>query len=248
MRVDRRGNLVLFASVLCILIFMALVSLSYLSSTDASTTAHLVRELQATALAESIAVTVEGRVNSGPWIKRFWLEEALASAPPGATGVVPLLTFSKTSGHFPSVGEGLVAPDWAYTGVVKDLDTSARVYRIYVEVTIGGEPYTFSWDKRYDESLMGALNRDATIMDKRIDEDASAQDAPSDQLIDVIKEEAKQPPADSVEERYKDILGKLHDDEDTVRGATTVASEPDASPEPLPTPEPARAGKKGKRR
>jgi hypothetical protein len=245
----RRGNLVILASVLCILIFMALGSLSYLSSTDAGTTAHLVRELQATALAESIAVTVEARVNSGPWIKRFWLEEALAAATQPEAGVTPLVAFSRESGHFPSVGEGLAPLDWGYAGIVKDVSSSSRIYRIYVEVLLAGERYTFSWDKRYEESLMGAMNRDATVMDKRIEETPAAATDPNDQLIDVIKQKSKEPAPDSVEDKYKDVLGKLEGDEEAVRGATTVATEPDGIPPLAEQPvQPKPKGKKGGRR
>lgn len=233
----RRGNLILLATVLCLMILMAVFSLSYMTSSDATISGHLVHELQATALAESLAVTIEARVNSGPWMKRFWLTESAAANPqaPDGPGVLPLLTFTQASGLFPTVGEGLEGLEWGYTGVVKDTDPDSHSYRIYVEVTLAGERHTFSWDKRYDESLMGAVNRDATVMDKRLEQDApvdapTAND-PADQLIESIKTKSKEPQPDSQEDRFKGILTKLEGDQQTFEGAATVASEPAAAPE-----------------
>lgn len=238
-RVGRRGNLVLLATVLCLLILTAIFALSYLTSSDANTSANLVRELQATALAESIAVTAEARANAGPWMKRFWLEETTAQATspsPAGPGVTPFLAFSKTSGHFPTVGEGLDGLDWTYTGVIKDANSTTRSWRIYVEVTLAGETYSFSWDKRYDESLMGAVNRDATVMDKRLEQPGALDPTPTagrsstDELIDAIKTSAKEPEPGSVEAQNKETLTKLSTDQESFAGATTVATEPDSAP------------------
>ena len=68
----RQGNMILLATILCMVILAAVTSLSYLTSTDATTSGNLVRELKATALAESIAVMTEARANTGPWSRRFW--------------------------------------------------------------------------------------------------------------------------------------------------------------------------------
>jgi len=224
--------MVLLATVLCLLILMAVTALSYLTSTDATTSGNLVRELKATALAESIAVTAEARANTNPWSRRFW---APAAAP-------ARLIFARGDGNFPTVEEGLENEDYSYAGVIKDTNAALHTYRIYIEVTWNGDKYTFSWDKGFEESLMGSMNRDATLIDKRVEDpgatSTSADNTPVDQLIDQIVTRARTPVPNSEEDKNKAVLSSLTRDTNTYTSATSAAAEPtDAGPSPLPLPQ-----------
>ena len=246
-RSGRQGNMVLLATVLSLLILTAVSSLSYMTSSDSTTSGNLVRELKATALAESIATIAEARVNTGPWSRRFWAPMPPPAASPGAPPTAPsFLSFSKSGAQFSTVDIGLGNEDYEYEGVIKDTSASLHTYRIYIEVTWNGERYTFSWDKRYEESLMGAVNRDATVIDKRIEGTTAAVGttvtSPTDQLIDSIKARAKTPTPDSAEDRNKVILGSLETDTDTYTSATSIAAEP-TGPGPVPPNPPVRRGR-----
>lgn len=219
--------MILLATILCMVILAAVTSLSYLTSTDATTSGNLVRELKATALAESIAVMTEARANTGPWSRRFW-----APVPPAASDPSPdaaaRLVFSRSGGELASAGVGLENEDYDYVGVIKDTNASLHTYRIYVEVTWQGELFSFTWDKRYEESLMGSVNRDATLFDKRVEGAGgpSTDSTETDLLIEQIKQRARTPVPNSVEDQNKAILSKLSSDSDTYVSAISVAAEP----------------------
>lgn len=240
--------MILLATILCMMILMAVSSLSYLTSTDSTTSGNLVRELKATALAESLAVTAEARANTGPWSHRFWAPLPAAAADSSLPSSAPArLVFSRSGAEFATVDAGLENEDYDYIGVVKDTSSALRTYRIYIEVTYNGELYTFTWDKRYEESLMGAVNRDATLMDKRVEGGGpgDADSTETDQLINAIKSRARQPVPGSVEDQNKEILGQLGADTDTYTSATSVAAEPmEMAPAPaeLPVGPPGGAG------
>ena len=234
MRSKRGGNMILLATVLCLLILMAVTSLSFLTSTDSTTSGNLVRELKATALAESIAVTAEARANTGPWSKRFWAPKPPPAATPPAPASAPArLVFSKSGAEFADAEGGIGKEDYDYVGVIKDTSSALHTYRIYIEVTWQGELYTFTWDKKYEESLMGAVNRDATLIDKRVEgtSGTTTDNSETDQLIDQIKAKAKTPVPNSIEDLNKGILGRLSSDSETYTSAKSVAAEPtDAAP------------------
>lgn len=226
----RQGNMILLATVLCMMILMAVSSLSYLTSADSTSSGNLVRELKATALAESIAVTAEARANTGPWSRRFWAPLPPPAADPTQPSSAPArLIFTRSGAEFATVDSGLESEDYDYIGVVKDTSAALRTYRIYIEVTWQGEPYTFTWDKKYEESLMGAVNRDATLIDKRTEgggSTAGADDTETDLLINEIKTRANTPVPESVEDENKEMLGRLEADTDTYTSAASVSAEP----------------------
>lgn len=183
---SRRGNILIIVSVLALVVFAALFSLSYLTRTDVVSSSNLLREITATAIAESIAAQIEARTNTHPWPERFWLPE---SGPPQAM-------IDRSTPEIDLSRESLPAADFEFTGIVKDLPSELREYRIYLEVKVKGETYAFSWDKRWEMSLLAALNRDMTQVGKTYDEVPTNLNA-TDTLIDKIKDDADAaPPAD----------------------------------------------------
>lgn len=234
MRHTRRGSLMLVMTVLALVIGLAVFSFNFMTRSDVTSTVNLVRELQATNLAESIATQIESRANRHPWELRFWLKESLrgGSSTPGA-GLEAQASFDKGSGHVRLDRDVLPADLYDYVGVVKDVDPGRREYRIYVEVIIQGESYAFSWDKRYLESLLGGMNADTSRLDKRI-EQTPPNARPTDQLIDKIKASAATPPPDALDARFTDMLKALQQDKTIFEGSNSVPAEPSGSPNPPP--------------
>ena len=234
----RSGSVLAAAVLLCLLVLMGIASLSFLTSGDVSSSVALARELKATYLAESIATQVEARTSRHPWIDRFWLVEAQEAGTytPGS-GIGPSVAFDATTGHVDLSGDTLDSDSYDFTGLVKDLSDSVEEYRIYVEVTHEARLYAFSWDKRYQESLLGGLNRDTTRLDKNLD-DLAANGPETDQLLDNVKSIAETTPENDIEQQFKDLLDRLREDNDTVETAAGVPPEPEGVPEPAPVPAP----------
>lgn len=225
----RRGNVMIVVAVLCLLAFVGISSMDFLTRTDVSTTANLVRELKATYLAESIAAQIEGRANRHPWEKRFWWLEMRPYDDP--------LFISKSSGHVKVTGD-LPENEYAFIGAVSDVDAKLREYRIVIEVTYQKHRYTFTWDKAYDESFLAGLNRDSSRLDKQFDEPYNED---TDGIIKKIKATAEAVPGDRVSSEFAALLEKLKSDERTIQGAKDPQPQPQGEPSlpPPPTIQPA---------
>lgn len=219
-------------AVLCMVAFVGISGLDYLTRGDVSSTANLVREVYATYLAESIAAQIEARANAHPWTQRFWFLECQAK---GVNLEDNQIAFFKGSDHVKILAEGLADSEYDYAGVLKDIKGSIRDYRIYVEVSVQGAQFSFSWDKRSSESLLTGLNRDATRLDKQHEALDPSQD-PNDTLLENIKETSKVPSADTLTAEYNALLENLAKDTNLIQGggpevATTPSSvEPPAAP------------------
>ncbi|MBI4862402.1 MAG: hypothetical protein HY815_19410 [Candidatus Riflebacteria bacterium] len=237
MKNARSGNLMVLALILALIIFVGVSSMDYLTRADVSATTNLVRELKATYLAESIAAQIESRANRHPWELRFWLIEAQAAGTvtPGS-GIMPSVTFNRSTSHVDLSGDATPSTEYDFVGVVKDVDSGMKDYRIYVEVNYQGTSFTFSWDKRYQESLLGGMNRNTSRLDKQLEETA-ANTVPTDQLIDGIKSSAAAPAPGTLSPEFLQLLDTLRTDERTYAGATETPPEPAGSPSPLPPPQ-----------
>lgn len=226
----RHGNIMIVVAVLCMLAFVGISSMDYLTRGDVSSTAALVRELQATYLAESIAAQIDARVSSRPWEERFWETRNLERGTPGKS-----YTFEKATGEVKISGEGLPDSEYDFVCVVKDLKSGGlHDYRIYVELNVQGQQFTFSWDKRASESLLTGLNRDASRLDKHL-EDVPPDTPPTDDMLDKIKEASNVPAADAINTDFQKLLENLHSDTQLFQGGTEVPPKP---AEPLPPPAP----------
>jgi len=225
-----RGNVLVAGLVLAIVILLAISSLDFLPRSDLSATASLIREMKATCLAESIAAQIESRVNRHPWEKRFWLLEAQrqGTITPGS-GVVPQATFNKSTGHVNLSADTLSAPEYDFVGVVKDVNSGAKEYRIYAEVSYQDAHFTFSWDKRYQDSILGTLNQDLSLLDKQLEE-AVANTAPTDQLLENIKASAQTPSASGLTHAFQRLLEDIQKDEKKLEGVTGAPVEPSGTP------------------
>ena len=129
----------------------------------------------------------------------------------------------------------LPADSYDFVGIVKDVDPGRREYRVYVEVMLQGESYTFSWDKRYVESMLGGMNADTSRLDKRL-ELTPPNAKPTDQLIDKIKAVAAAPPPDALDARFAEMLKQLQSDKTIFEGSNGVPPEPTGTPSPPPPP------------
>jgi hypothetical protein len=218
MRNRRRGNVLVLVAILAFIAMLALFSVGFMSKTDIASTGHFLRELLATHLCESVAAQIEAQVNSSPWFQRFWLVEAQAKFGPAAK---PKWSFDKTLPYIDLSGDSLPTDEYTLTGVVKDLPGELRQYRIYLECTLRGETYAFSWDKRWEQTLMTGLNRESTELDKPID--AGAVGGRTDELIDSIKETvAKAPEPEGNNPTQEQRLDDLRDDEKSFDVTATV--------------------------
>lgn len=221
----RAGNVLVLVVILAMIAMLALFSVGFMSKTDIASTGHFLRELLATHLCESVAAQIEAQVNSAPWFERFWLVEAQAAFGPAAK---PMLSFDKTLAYIDLSADTLPAKEYELKGVVKDLPGELRQYRIYLECTVRGETYAFSWDKRWEQTLMTGLNRDSTELDKPID--AAATGGRTDELIDSIKEEvAKAPEPEGANPAQEQRLEDLREDE---RSFDVTATLPDPTKVP----------------
>jgi len=216
---------------------MGVSSFFFTTRTDVTTSINLAREITTTYLAESVAAQIESRTNRHPWELRFWLIEAqdAGTVTPGS-GILPTVTFDRSSGHVDLSADALPGDAYDYTGVVKDLDSGLRTYRIYLEVTLEDEVYSFAWDKRFNQSVLDGMNRENALLDKKL-EDVALNSAPTDQLLDEVKREASAPREDTIQFRFKALLDELRADQESIEGSTTVDPDP-AEGEPPPDPRP----------
>ena len=222
---SRRGNVILIISILGLLIMGAIFSLGYLTKTDVSTSSNMLRESLATNIAESVAAQIEAQVTIRPWGERFWLLEAQAAG--AADGIPPFLAFDSSTPYVNLSKDTLPADQYDFTGVVKDLPGELRQYRLYLEVTVKGETYAFSWDKQWDQSLLTGMNRDSTQVDKPVDA-GTGSTMPTDQLIDGIKKRVTDaPPPDNSGTSQTARLKALRSDEPGF-ASTTIAPDPKA--------------------
>ena len=236
MRARRRGNIMVVVAVLCMIAFVGISSMDYLTRSDMSSTATMVRELYGTYLAEAVAAQVEARVNARPFEQRFWELANQAKGTPGAP-----YTFGKTTNDLKITMDGVPDSDWDYVGVIKDLNAGLQEYRLYVEVSYQSAHFTFSWDKRCDESLLSGLNRDASRLDKQIDETAPPVDPkdpndPTGNMLNSIKDASKVPASDQVQLDYQTLLKKLQSDTQMFQGSTEIPAKPSEAPLPPPAP------------
>lgn len=229
-RRTRSANVLIIVCVLALVIFAALFSLSYLTRTDIVSSSNLLREITATALAESIAAQVEARVNSHPWVDRFWLDAAQAAGTATTGDQPPSMTLDRSCPFIDLSRDSTPEADYEFTGVVKDLSLELREYRLYLEVTVKGETYSFSWDKRWEMALLTALNRDMTQVGKSLDEVSSAPQTATDTLLDGIKDAANTaPPPDQPAPTVAAKIKRLRHDEKGFK-ATAVPGDPAAEP------------------
>lgn len=238
-RMDHRGNVLFLVLAVMSIIFIAVFALSFMTRSDASSTSNLLRELLGTQLAESIATQVEAQVNTKPWSRRFWLIEAQkAGTYVEGTGVVPTYTINKGSPYINLSLDSMPASEYDFVGVVKDcVDPEAEVppqdYRIYLEVTMQGYTYAFTWDKRWSQSIMVGLNRDTTLVDKALGDLESAPTA-TDSLVDNIKIDVlAAPQADGSGAAQTSLISKLRRDAQSHR-AQAILGEPVSNPGLLP--------------
>jgi uncharacterized membrane protein YgcG len=211
------GNVLFIVAILAFVIFSAMFSLSYLTKTDVSTTGNLLREIQATSLAESIAAQIEAQVNSTPWKDRFWFRAAQ-----GSGSDVTQATFGRTSPFLNLSKDTLPVGDYDFVGIVKDLTSELRQYRIYLEVAVRDDIHAFSWDKRWEQSLLVGLNCDTTQQGKVL-EGTVSQAAPTDLLIDAIKTEVyAAPPPDGSSQIQVDLLARLRQDEKSLKAIALI--------------------------
>jgi hypothetical protein len=229
----RRGNVMVVVAVLCLVAFIGIGSMDYLTRADLSSSANLVRELRATYLAESIAAQIEARANRRPWDQRFWFRESLTART--IANDDHAIVFAKGSGHVHIAGD-MPEGEYDYAGVVKDRDPGLKEYRIFLEVTLQGHKYVFSWDKRCDETLLGGLNRGGSRLDKQLDSMPDGTGNAADAILDDIKTAAEMTPAERLQGNLAQLLEKLRADEQVYQGATEVPLRPSGTPSPPPRP------------
>lgn len=222
----RRGNILVLVCILSVVIFVSLFALGFLTKTDVRTSSNLLREILATSLAESIATQMEAQANSKPWADRFWLDPAVA--PPA------LMTFDRSCSYVNLSKESVSASDYDFAGVIKDLPSELREYRIFISVTLKNETYNFTWDKRWEMALLTGLNRDTTMMDKTL-EQAPATESAVDALINDIKQKVEAaPPPDRSPQAQRTRIKALRKDEKSFKATAELDKSGKSKPPTLP--------------
>lgn len=219
--------MLLVALFLCMIMMLGASTLFFTTKTDVETSVNLAREIRATYLAESIASQVEARTIRTLWALRFWSVEALAAG--SATNQI---TFDQDSGHV-DLSMDSFPGGYQFRGIVKDLDPALKTYRVYVEVTLDGENFSFAWDKMYQEGVLEGLNRDASLFDKKLENQAQGT-VPTDQFLDEVKETAAEEVVNSLQTQFQQKLRDLKLDADAFEGAGTVATDPAGAVAPIP--------------
>lgn len=214
----------------------AVFALGFLTKTDVTTSSNMLRENLATNLAESIAAQLEAQVNVCPWHERFWFQEAQARGDTDASHPYP---FDRSTPYVNLANDTLPLADLDFAGVIKDLPGELRQYRLYLEVTVRGESYSYSWDKQWEQSLLAGMNRDSTQVDKPLDTgNGTTTTATTDELIDGIKQRVEDaPPPDNSGTGQTSRLRRLRKDEP---GFDSKTIDPD-----VPAPSVPKAPKKG---
>jgi hypothetical protein len=215
----RRGSVLVLVVFVAMVVSTALFALNFMTKTDASTTAKLLREMTATTMAESIAAQIEARVNTHPWGERFWLD-----ATPGANP--PQVRVGRDSPFLDLSRDALPLSDFEVAGIVKDLPGELREYRVYLEVGYRGETFAFSWDKRWDKTLLMGLGQGT--LDVSLDGPDAAQGA-SDALIETIKTQVETAGAPDATPAQRDALKDLRRDEPSFK-ATAITPGPAKQP------------------
>lgn len=230
-RTDSRGNVILVVVFIALTIMAFLFSVSFMTRSDVSSSTQMLRELHATHMGESVAAQVEALTNNRPWTQRFWLLESLTAGNPLGLGVEAKHTFGKSSRYVHLGGDTLPDSEYDFTAVVKDLPDRLREYRLLVEVTVRGQSYVFSWDKRWDQSLLAGMNHDGTMMDKPLEDLDGAASGAADLMIDTIKNEADTaPPPEGATADQIDRLARMRRDEPSF---VAIAIVPDPAGTPL---------------
>lgn len=222
--------MLLVALFLCIVMMLGASTLFFTTKTDVQTSVNLAREIRATYLAESIAAQIEARAIRTLWALRFWSVESLEA---GSTE--PQISFDQDSGHV-DLSKDTFPGGFQFRGIVKDLDSALKTYRVYVEIQLDNESFSYAWDKQYQEGVLEGLNRDSSIFDKKL-ENMSTGTAPTDQFLDEVKETATAPQENTVQYQFRQLLDKLKSDSDAFEAAGTVTANPDGG-EPPPKPVP----------
>lgn len=177
----RRGNVLVFVLLVTILVMSAVFVYWSLVVGERHDTAAVVRELRAIAIGDGVAATLDSLVQRQAWSRRFYLPKG----PEGPlVGSDPSASFSCTFTHsgppFHLTEGPWAEEEWAFQGIIKDLDPARRLYRIYVEVDCEGHRCTLSYDRQHRESLVGALNRG----DRAFTRSLGPCDLPSDGRMD----------------------------------------------------------------
>lgn len=222
--------MILVALFLCMIMMLGASTLFFTTKTDVQTSVNIAREIRATYLAESIATQIEARAIRTLWALRFWSVESLEA---GSTE--PQITFDQSSGHV-DLSKDSFPGGFQFHGIVKDLDSALKTYRIYVEIVLDGETFSYAWDKQYQEGVLEGLNRDSSLFDKKL-ENLTQGAAPTDQFLDEVKDTALAPQENTVQYQFRQLLEKLKDDSDAFEAAGTVTANPDGG-EPPPKPIP----------
>lgn len=208
---NRRGSLLLVIALVGMTVMIAVFAFAYLTQRDLRTSVGLAAELRATTIAESIAIQIEARVNAHPWPRRFWHPE-------------PGIAFDESSSLVNLSGEDPGAGRFGFTVHVKDIRGAYPDYRIYVEVRLHGESYAFSWDKRYHQSLLGAMNHDGSRLGKDLVE-IETQSGVNDALLESVKASAEAPPPDVMVAEDQAVLRDVREDQHLMLGAQKVPQE-----------------------
>lgn len=140
-----------------------------------------------------------------------------------------MAVFDKSSPIFNLSKDTLTADKYELNGIVKDLPSTLREYRVYLEVEVEGERYAFSWDKRYQVELLSGFNREPPRLDKVLDF-LDSSSTPVDTLVDDVKERATDaPPPDTNDQSQRDRRRRLRDAEISF-GASTIAPDIGTTP------------------
>jgi len=211
-----RGSILVLALVLLTLVLLGMGVVFFLVREERHATANLVKSIRATAVAEGLCAFIVSTVNSRPWDQRFYLRDAKTKVI-GIDGEMPRVQYNFTDADktFQELLEEEDRERVEFSGVIKDIDALSKRYRIWLEVVYLGHKMTFTFDKKFSEDLLGALNHDPTVLSTSMAADMKNLqnlDDPRtdlDRALDGIRGEARKPQKLTSRNDLYDWLAKL---------------------------------------
>jgi hypothetical protein len=162
-RAARRGSLLALVTFIAFLLASALSTLWHLTRADFGGNALSVRELEANAVAESIATQIDARAVRRPWEQRFWMLEAQLAGKAAPFEV----RFEKGSKHVDLSKDKL--RETSFAGMVRDTDPLQKEYRVTLDLEYHGERFRYAWDRRLGDAIPRFMTRVPRVLARRLE-------------------------------------------------------------------------------
>lgn len=150
-RSERRASALVLALVLATVGGILLFALDWSVGADSLAAAHMVREIRATAVAESVLASIDAAALSRTWALRPWTDQRQSELPGmGRPLAVKPLALQLSPSR---VERQWIPADCSWRATVEDLDEASRSYLVRLEITLEGVAFAFAASRQLDREL-----------------------------------------------------------------------------------------------